>query len=60
MFDAPAALTFGQAPPTDRGLRLQDVAPQVRNTSKLPLLLIVSAVVLLVIAVIVYFVMRPH
>jgi len=62
MFETPAALTFGQAPPSPQGARLPEVAPAYsrRNSSRLPLLLIIGGAVLLMIAVIVYFVVRPH
>lgn len=56
MFAKPASLTFGQ-PQT---ARVPEPVPIKRNNSRLPLLLVIGAAVLLVIAIIVYFVMRPH
>ena len=56
MFAKPSSLTFGQ-PQTQR---IPEPIPIKRNKSRLPLLLVTGAVVLLIIAVIVYFVMRPH
>ena len=62
MFETPASLTFGQAPPSPQSARLPDVAPayKQRNSSRLPLLLIIGGGVLLMVAVIVYFIVRPH
>jgi hypothetical protein len=60
MFAKPASLTFGQAPTGPPSQRAPESAPIKRNNSRLPLLLVVGAVVLLIIAIVVYFVMRPH
>jgi hypothetical protein len=62
MFETPAALTFGQAPPSPQNARLLETGPvySQRNNSRLPLLLIIGGTVLLILAVIVYFIMRPH
>jgi hypothetical protein len=60
MFATPASLTFGQAPTGPPVARMPDPAPIKRNNSRLPLLLVVGAMVLLVLAIIVYFMMRPH
>ena len=60
MFAKPASLTFGQAPTSPPAQRAPESAPLKRNNSRLPLLLVVGAVVLLIIAIVVYFVMRPH
>lgn len=57
MFAKPAPLTFGQAPPVSRNPEPQPIR---RNSSRLPLLLVVGAFVLLVIALIVFFVIRQH
>ncbi len=56
MFAKPASLTFGQP----QAPQAPQTAAIKRNSSRLPLLLLIGAVVLLVIAVIVYFVMRPR
>jgi hypothetical protein len=60
MFAKPAALTFGQAPVTQQGPRVLESVPKRRNKSRLPLLLAIGAAVLLIVAVVVYFMMRPH
>jgi len=60
MFAKAASLTFGQARPAPQAIRTPEAAPTKRNSSRLPLLLVMGAVVLLIIAVIVYFVMRQH
>ena len=60
MFAKPASLTFGQAPAGPPTQRAPEPAPIKRNSSRLPLLLVVGAVVLLIAAIVVYFVMRPH
>jgi hypothetical protein len=56
MFAKPAPLTFGQAP--SGAPRLAE-APIQRNESRLPLLLVLGAIVLLIIAILVYFLIRP-
>jgi hypothetical protein len=62
MFDKPASLTFGQANPAPQVARMPEAATTnlKRNNLPMPLLLIVGAVVLLLVAVIVYLVMRQH
>jgi hypothetical protein len=61
MFAKPAAsLTFGQGPAGPPAHRAPERAPIKRNSSRLPLLLVMGAIVLLIIAVVVYFGMRPH
>ncbi|HTB15510.1 MAG TPA: hypothetical protein VK752_28260 [Bryobacteraceae bacterium] len=59
MFAKPASLTFGQ-PGAPQGPRLPEPAPIKRNSSRLPLLLVIGAAVLLIVALVVYFVMRPR
>jgi hypothetical protein len=58
MFSAPAPMTLGQ-PQAPQTAHLADSRP-VRNKSRLPLLLMIGGALLLIAAVIVYFVMRPH
>ncbi len=60
MFSAPAPLTFGQPQAAPQVARVPESRPPVRNKSRLPLLLMIGAAVLLIAAVILYFVMRPH
>jgi hypothetical protein len=62
MFDKPASLTFGQPNAAPQVSRMPEAAPlnRKRNSLSMPLLLIVGAVVLLLVAVIVYLVMRQH
>jgi hypothetical protein len=60
MFARPAPLTFGQAPAGPQTPRMPEAAPVARNSSRLPLLLVIGAAVLLIVALIVYFLMRPH
>jgi hypothetical protein len=60
MFARPASLTLGQASAGPQSPRMPESAPPRRNNSRLPLLLGIGAAVLLIIAVIVYFMMRPH
>jgi hypothetical protein len=58
MFSAPAPLTLGQ-PQAPQASHLAESRP-VRNKSRLPLFLMFGGALLLIIAVIVYFAMRPH
>jgi hypothetical protein len=61
MFETPAALTFGQEAVAPRGAQLPEAPVKLsRNSSRLPLLLIIGAAVLLIAALIVYLVMRPR
>jgi hypothetical protein len=59
MFAKPASLTFGQAP-VGAPIAAPPPLVQKRNNSRLPLLLVVGAVVLLGIALILFFVLRSH
>jgi hypothetical protein len=58
MFSAPAPMTLGQ-PQAPQASHFAESRP-VRNKSRLPLLLMIGGALLLIIAVIVYVVMRPH
>lgn len=60
MFAKPASLTFGQAPAGAPIPVATQPMRQKRNNSRLPLLLVVGAVVLLAMAIVIYFVMRSH
>jgi hypothetical protein len=60
MFAKPANLTFGQAPAGPQAPRMHESVPPKRNNSRLPLLLVIGAAVLLICAGIVYLIMRQH
>ncbi len=60
MFSAPAPLTLGQAQANPHGPRVPEARPPARNRSRLPMLLMIGGAVLLILAVIVYFVMRSR
>ncbi len=59
-FSKPSVLTLGQAPAGAPIQPLAQVAPEKRNDSRLPLLLAMGALVLLLIAIIVYLVIRSR
>jgi hypothetical protein len=59
-FSAPAPLTFGQAPATPPAPRMQLNIPTVKRKSLLPLFLMLGGGCLLLLAVIVYLVMRSR
>lgn len=60
MFSAPAPLTLGQPQANPQGPRGPEARPPARNRSRLPMLLMIGGAVLLILAVIVYFVMRSR
>jgi hypothetical protein len=60
MFSTPAPLTFGQSPAGPQNVHLPESVPPKRNKSRLPLLLIMGAAGLLIIALIVFFLMRQR
>jgi hypothetical protein len=60
MFAKPAGLTFGQAPTSPQAPRVAESFAKTRNKSRLPLLLAIAGAVLLIAAVIAYFMLRPH
>ena len=60
MFAKPAGLTFGQAPTSPQSPRVAETFAKTRNKSRLPLLLAIGAAVLLIVAIVVYFMLRPH
>jgi hypothetical protein len=59
-FSAPAPLTFGQAPGAPQVSRMPVIPPPVKQKSRLPLFLLIGGGLLLVLALIVYFVLRPR
>jgi hypothetical protein len=60
MFAKPSALTFGQAPASPQAPRVLESVPKRRNKSRLPVLLAIGAIVLLIVAAVAYFMLRPH
>jgi len=60
MFSTPAPLTFGQSPAGPQKVHLPEAAPPKRNKSRLPLFLVIGAVGLLIVALIVFLLMRQR